>query len=946
MQEAQPHVLDIESDADALDQTNILKQMKRLGDLTRAVISTLDLENVFQQMCRMVVRLINVDHSGLVLFDQNHEQGWVQAEFPELGVLHRQIPVRGISAEERLILTQAPLQFDDVSKAEGLGAVAEIWNELGIRSILIIPIVIKGRVIGSLSLDSTQTLHTFTRDEVELCQLFLAQITPAIENAQLYAETQEWERRTREQKDQLARTMTAARHLARLMVAGDLNATLEAIAESAKEALGCDIVVLYRYDPVAHQFDYPPVVTDGLRYPDAIVRESRVLPDSIVFKLLRRTGPKTVPDVSSDPDFSERRFARDEKIASVIVLPLECSHRKVGVLFANYHQPREFSPEQVELAQFFADQAAIAIDNAAFEQTLTKLYESAKSVSGKSTLNQTLQQIAERAGNLIDRHQPGDHWASYIALLENNQINFLAAYPSTWLPILNNQHQIHRTSSRRGIIGRAIWERRRYQKVGNVHTDPDYIEVDPQINSQLVVVIKSGDEIIGALGIEHCAPDAFTAADVKKIKMLGAQAAIAIEKARALDETAWRASQLQAVLDLSRQVGSSTDLNQTLVAACRAAVELLKVDHSGLVLFDDHEVEATVRAEYPPTEISGTTIPLRGIPIEEELIEKRATIFVPDAMNEPRLGSLQDVFRKLGTRALLLVPILANGKLIGSFGLDVIGKDRAFRPEEQQLCETFAAQMGVAIERARLYERAKQDAEDLARLTRANQERAHFIDLLEHQHFNVPGFALSTLDLLFQGDLGEVRLDERQRAKLERVQDELRRYKRFQESLRQSGHPYGGERALERESFSMQEIVDEVVQVLRADAEAKAMTIQVECSDAGCVRANFDMLLVALTHIVENAIKFSPSNRLITIRLTMHDNWVQVQVDDQGCGVNIEMREHLGQPGFRGNPQIPGMGLGLAFATKFVALNGGQVTFPIKDEPGFRVMVSLPAEPV
>ena len=937
------HVLEAE---DALHQKDILNQMRRLGELTSAVISTLDLEKVFEQACRMVVQLIQVDHSGLVLFDHDQENGWVQAEYPPLGIVRRQIPVRGIAAEEQLILTQAPLQIDDVAQAEGLGPIAEIWHALGIRSILIVPLIVKGGVIGSLSLDSTSALHSFTHEEVELCQLFATQITPAIENAQRYAEAKEWEKRTREQKDRLARTIAAAQHLARLMVAGDLRATLEAIAESAKDALGCDIVVLYRYDSATQQFDYPPVVTDGLKFPEGIVREKQVLPNSIVYKMLARVAPKIVENVSADPEFCGRRFAREESIASVVVLPLECSQRKVGVLFANYHQPRVFSPDELELIQFFADQAALAIDNATFEQTITKFYESAKSVSGTSTLDQTLQHIAQHAGELIDRRQPRDYWISYIALLQNNQLNFLAAYPPNLLPILREQHQIQRASSRRGIIGRAIWDKRRYQKVGNVQTDPDYIQVDSRINSQLVVVIKSGDEIIGALGIEHSMLDAFTAADVKKIKMLGSQAASAIEKARALDESAWQVRKLQTVLELSRQVSSSADLQATLTSACRAAVELLHVDHSGLVLFDDHEVEATVRAEYPPTGVSGSKIPLRGIPIEEELLEKRAPIYVADAMNEPRLGSLQTIFRQLGTRSLLLVPILANDKLIGSFGLDVLGSERAFRPEEVQLCENFAAQMGVAIERARMYEQARQVAVDLAQLERANQERAHFIDLLEHQHLNIPGFALSALDLVLQGDLGQVNLNDRQLGKLEKARDELRRYKRFQESLRQSGHPYSGGRMPERESLTIQALIDETVSVLHSDAEAKGIFLQIECATERRTRANFDMLLVALTHIIENAIKFSAPGGLVHIRASAQADWIQITVDDQGCGVEAKFRDQLGRPGFRANAHVPGMGLGLAFAVQFVALNGGEILFPLKCEPGFQVVVRLPAEPV
>jgi signal transduction histidine kinase len=226
--------------------------------------------------------------------------------------------------------------------------------------------------------------------------------------------------------------------------------------------------------------------------------------------------------------------------------------------------------------------------------------------------------------------------------------------------------------------------------------------------------------------------------------------------------------------------------------------------------------------------------------------------------------------------------------------LDVLGSERAFRPEEVQLCENFAAQMGVAIERARMYEQARQVAVDLAQLERANQERAHFIDLLEHQHLNIPGFALSALDLVLQGDLGQVNLNDRQLGKLEKARDELRRYKRFQESLRQSGHPYSGGRMPERESLTIQALIDETVSVLHSDAEAKGVFLQIECATERRTRANFDMLFVALTHIIENAIKFSAPGGLVHIRASAQADWIQITVDDQGCGVEAKFRINLG----------------------------------------------------
>jgi signal transduction histidine kinase len=61
----------------------------------------------------------------------------------------------------------------------------------------------------------------------------------------------------------------------------------------------------------------------------------------------------------------------------------------------------------------------------------------------------------------------------------------------------------------------------------------------------------------------------------------------------------------------------------------------------------------------------------------------------------------------LGTRSILLVPIISKGQVLGSLGLDIIKKTHAFTPEEIDLCEVFAAQVAVAIENARQHEELK-----------------------------------------------------------------------------------------------------------------------------------------------------------------------------------------------------------------------------------------------
>lgn len=1268
----------------------LLEQMKTLAELCRDVNSALDLDQVLAETCRGVQHLVHADHSGLVLFESNLEFGIVRAEFPVLGIGRRKIPLRGIPLEEELIRTQKPIAISDVAASAELGIVKDTLLELHIHSILLVPIVTKNQVIGSLSLDFVSHSHTFTPDEIELCEFFAIQIAPAIENAHLFERTKTranelvalrttmlemtssrreelldtilnqaiqllqarnggiyffmrewgelhviadhkwkehigtklkvgegmagrlilggdylivndyrtwlgrsrqyettnhfeavievqlvwhdepigilyleadternfskkdaellqlfadqatialkaaeqrnqdlaqttrlqrlaelipeimkpigegqidvrldlvaeniarllnaetggvfitrgpdtialeasyghrngmfqkghpfeirtgmrggltghiaykretfqangvrlkdfyavtggtashtpsgeclsllvepvlrekggkrellgmlradnkkgsdgransrfkfdetdiyilkiiagatrhlleaiaWEQHVRAQQSRHDRMVTALQQIARAMVTGDLKTTLEAAAEGVKDAAGCDIVILYRYDPLNGKLDHPPVYTEGLKYPDEVAQTDHVPSHSIVYKMMELEAPRVVPDVELDTDFCGRSFTRREQIRSVIALPLRVLHRPVGVLFVNYHERREFPQDDLDLLQIFAAQAATAIDNAGFEQTLTKLYESSKTITGKSTLKQILPEIAKRAIELLDNRDTSPHCFSYIALKKGDHLDFVAAYPSEWLSVLDWVEPIHPAATKRGIIGRAVYEKSRYQNIPNVREDEDYIELSPLTNSQLVVMIKSGDEIVGAFGIEHGATDAFTANDIKKVKTLASQAAVAIELARAMDDASWLGRKFNVLLNLSQHVGASNHLSETLELACHAAVDLLKVDHSGLVLFDEDFIQGQIEAEYPDKGILGRWIPLRGIPLEEQLIATRQPIYVPDAGTAEEFGPIRSIFEKIGTRSLLMVPIVVNDKLIGSFGLDMLGRTRKFSNEELELCKAFAAQMGVAIAHARLYDERSREAERLTSLQRETWDRDQFIELLEHLHFNTPGYAVSSLDLLFQGELGRVRLNRRQRQKLEAVREDLRAYKDFQEILRHAGHAYS-ETVRPRENISVQLVVQQVLKHLAQTAVQRGVRIQPVYRTDGWICANFDMLTVAVLQLVANAIKFSQAEGKITIELECSENTVELRIDDQGCGIPPELRSQLGKPGFRANDHEKGSGVGLAFAMNFIQANGGELVFPEKQENGFLAIIRFPA---
>ncbi|HXW00842.1 MAG TPA: response regulator, partial [Anaerolineae bacterium] len=92
------------------------RNLKAVQEVATAISSLMELDKILEATCRAAVELFEVDHSGLVLFEESdYSRGWVAAEYPDLGAHGLEIPVQGIPAEEDLIQFQKPLVLADVS---------------------------------------------------------------------------------------------------------------------------------------------------------------------------------------------------------------------------------------------------------------------------------------------------------------------------------------------------------------------------------------------------------------------------------------------------------------------------------------------------------------------------------------------------------------------------------------------------------------------------------------------------------------------------------------------------------------------------------------------------------------------------------------------------------------------------------------------------------------
>jgi len=231
-------------------------------------------------------------------------------------------------------------------------------------------------------------------------------------------------------------------------------------------------------------------------------------------------------------------------------------------------------------------------------------------------------------------------------------------------------------------------------------------------------------DVVGVLGMAYGIESKRTFGD-EEIELLGRfaeLASIALDNARLYAETQERARRLALLHEISMAVNASLDLTVTLTTACRELVKHFPdCDHSGVLLFDEAYTYGTVIAEFPDQNAVGARIAVQGNPSTQQVIETAQPLAIYDAQHDPLMEPSHEVMRSLGVQSILIVPLLVEGRVIGTVGLDALTTSHHFAPAEIALAQTIAAQLAMAVTNARLFGEAERRVAELATLTDVGQ---------------------------------------------------------------------------------------------------------------------------------------------------------------------------------------------------------------------------------
>jgi len=439
----------------------------------------------------------------------------------------------------RVVQTGEALIVPDVSADPRLTRL--IVQEGGFHALAVIPLLARGKVLGSMFL-MTRSYRDFPPQEMELLKSIGHQIGVAIENARLFDAEQR-------RAEQFRVINEVGRHLTSIL---DVDQLLEEIVQALQEAFGYGVIgiALVEGDTLVTKAVKP----HNWRELGLPALRLKVGGQGVMGWVAGAGQPLLVPDVSKEPRYLPSLATIQTR--SELAVPLKTKSGTIGVLNVESDRLNAFDASDLAVLQALANQAAIAVENARHfhtEQRRAEQFRVISEVGRHITSILDVEQLLQEIVRLIK--ETFGYYLVTIGLIEGEQLVFKAGVKTRW-----PEPQFIPGPVKVGGQGITAWVAATGEPLlaADVSQEPRYLfwPDTAETCSELAVALKTKAGVIGVLNVESDQLNAFDESDITVLQSLAHQAAIAIENARLYNQ-AQQAAVLEERQRLARDLHDS-----------------------------------------------------------------------------------------------------------------------------------------------------------------------------------------------------------------------------------------------------------------------------------------------------------------------------------------------------------------------------------------------------
>lgn len=385
-----------------------------------------------------------------------------------------------------------------------------------------------------------------------------------------------------------------------------------------------------------------------------------------------------------------------------------------------------------------------------------------------------------------------------------------------------------------------------------------------------------------------------------------------------------RLDSYRRLIDISRDLASTLDLDILLSRIVHAAAEISGAEAASILLYDDasRQLYFQVSTNMDESTRRGITVPLDGS-IAGWIVTNRKPVRITNAHEDERFYSNVEAVTGLSTQSLLGIPLITKNKIVGV--LEALNKHRGkFTESDESLLLVLGAQAAVAIENTRLF------------------QQSDLISEFVHE-LRTPLSSLSTATyLLLRPEMSQEQRDQI----IQNIHNETMRLNALASSFLDLARLESGRVQYRKTVFSLADLMYECKDIMSTKAVEDNIHLRVESPEGlPLVDADRDKIKQVFLNLLSNAIKYNRPNGSVLIRAEMQDNEIMVIIQDTGIGIPDEALPHLFQKFYRvreHETRASGTGLGLSICKQIVQGHGGRIEVKSKIGVGTVFMIYLP----
>jgi PAS domain S-box-containing protein len=867
-------------------------QLQALTRVAGTITSSLQRDELISSLLDQMKLILPYDTATLWLRSGNvlsvaAATGFADKDFR----LNLSVAVEDSTLFKTMIQTSEPILVGDLRNDRRFPSLVEpeYLSWLGI------PLIFKSEVIGLIAIEKRES-DFYSPDFIQAATTFAGQAAVSLENARLYEESTN---RAAELDERSQRLALLNRLSSELVASLDIDYIFQLTGQQLRSALNASGIAAVMIDSRKKYILQVEVPLRGDTVP-------RALPDMPLFERLQDSqGIFQTSDAANDGEIKALwdSFLKAREVRSLLVVPLVSGSAMQGWFLIYGHDEHRYSLSEIELARTMCNQAAIAIQNARLFAETRRLTEDLE------------RRVEERTRELRREHQNSQTLLHIITELSTSLDMGLVL--NRTLGVLNDStgceeslimlSQGSTTQYRSGMslarmsdgsvsIERQItrWVIRSRQPVLVAHVQEDTRwEMPPQstINYQSVMAVPlvMGEDVLGVLLLFHRQSGYFSQDQIGLMEATARQIGIALNNAELFN----------LIRDQSEHLGSMLREQQIEASRSRAILEAVA---DGVLVTD---------------------------------AQSRVTLFNGSAERILNLKSAQALGKSLDHFSGLFSKAATEWmSTIRNWSQD---------PSAYQNVETYAEQLDldngriVAVHLAPVFWRHEflgtvSIFRDITHEVQVDRLKSEFVANVSHELRTPMTSIKGYVEIMLMGAAGE--MSQQQHHFLQIVKSNTERLSVLVNDLLDISRIEAGRVSLNLVPLDIREIAEDVISDIqrRSREENKPMTFLLE-SQPGLPFAQGDMERIrqVLGNLVSNGYNYTPENGCVTVFMKEVGREIQVDVRDNGIGIDEESRKRIFERFYRGEDPLvlatAGTGLGLAIAKTLIEMHHGRIWF-------------------